>query len=148
MSLRKLAVTALSGMLLGTGCATTPEPPVALEAVIGSNFGHLPMFVGVEKGLFRRHGIDLKLKVVNTGTDMVNAMTQREVQIGDMGPPGRGAPARRRPDAGRARTALLDLGLRDRRFGWPFGSVLAAGRAGWRSSRCRCNTSPGSARAR
>jgi dTDP-L-rhamnose 4-epimerase len=30
------------------------------------------------------------------------------------------------------RTALLDLGLRDRRFGWPFEMVLAAGRAGWR----------------
>jgi NitT/TauT family transport system substrate-binding protein/sulfonate transport system substrate-binding protein len=57
---------------------------VALEAVIGNNFGHLPMFVGVDKGLFKKHGIDLKLKVVNTGTDMVNAMTKREVQIGDM----------------------------------------------------------------
>ena len=30
------------------------------------------------------------------------------------------------------RTALLDLGLRDRRFGWPFEMVLAAGTAGWR----------------
>ena len=70
--------------LLGAGCATTPEKPVAMEAVIGNNFGHLPMFVGVEKGLFNKHGIDLKLKVVNTGTDMVNAMTKREVQIGDM----------------------------------------------------------------
>ena len=77
-------MSALLATLLGTGCATTPEPPVAMEAVIGNNFGHLPMFVGVEKGLFMKHGIDLKLKVVNTGTDMVNAMTKREVQIGDM----------------------------------------------------------------
>jgi len=69
---------------LSAGCATSPQPPVAMEAVIGNNFGHLPMFVGVEKGLFKQHGIDLKLKVVNTGTDMVNAMTKREVQIGDM----------------------------------------------------------------
>ncbi|HKA45872.1 MAG TPA: ABC transporter substrate-binding protein [Burkholderiales bacterium] len=56
----------------------------AMEAVIGNNFGHLPMFVGVEKGLFKKHGIDVKLKVVNTGTDMVNAMKKNEVQIGDM----------------------------------------------------------------
>ena len=86
MEMRKClaVISVLLGVLLGTGCATSPEPPVALEAVIGNNFGHLPMFVGVEKGLFRRHGIDLKLKVVNTGTDMVNAMTKREVQIGDM----------------------------------------------------------------
>lgn len=30
------------------------------------------------------------------------------------------------------RRALLELGLRDRRFGWPFEMVLAAGAAGWR----------------
>ncbi len=85
MNLRQwIAVTAasLAGLLAG-GCATTQPPPV-VDAVIGNNFGHLPMFVGVEKGLFKKHGIDLKLKVVNTGTDMVGAMTKREVQIGDM----------------------------------------------------------------
>lgn len=78
-----VTATALAAVLSG-GCATAPQPPVAMEAVIGNNFGHLPMFVGVEKGLFKQHGVDLKLKVVNTGTDMVNAMTKREVQIGDM----------------------------------------------------------------
>ena len=30
------------------------------------------------------------------------------------------------------RTALLDLDLRDRRFGWPLEMVVRAGRAGWR----------------
>ena len=80
-----IAVTAASiVVVLADGCATTPQPPVVVDAVIGNNFGHLPMFVGVEKGLFKKHGIDLKLKVVNTGTDMVGAMTKREVQIGDM----------------------------------------------------------------
>jgi len=77
------AAAATLAALISGGCATTPPPPV-VEAVIGNNFGHLPMFVGVEKGLFKKHGIDLKLKVVNTGTDMVSAMTKREVQIGDM----------------------------------------------------------------
>ena len=81
----RIAAASISlAALLGAGCATAPEKPVAMEAVIGNNFGHLPMFVGVEKGLFKKHGVDLKLKVVNTGTDMVSAMTKREVQIGDM----------------------------------------------------------------
>ena len=31
-----------------------------LDVVIGNNFGHLPMFVGVEKGLFRKHGLDVR----------------------------------------------------------------------------------------
>src|ERR1700675_1354972 len=55
-----------------------------VDVVIGNNFGHLPMFVGVDKGFFKKHGLDVRLKVVNTGTDMVNAMQKREVQIGDM----------------------------------------------------------------
>lgn len=80
---------ALFTMIVTAGAVTVPptaqaQAVVSMEAVIGNNFGHLPMFVGVDKGLFRKHGIDLKLKVVNTGTDMVNAMQKKEVQIGDM----------------------------------------------------------------
>jgi len=55
-----------------------------LDVVIGNNFGHLPMFVGAEKGIFKRHGIDAHMKFVDTGTDMVNAMHNGEAQIGDM----------------------------------------------------------------
>ena len=67
---------------LSLSSAALAQP--AMEAVVGNNFGHLPMIVGVEKGLFKKHGVDLKLKVVNTGTDMVNAMNKNEVQFGDM----------------------------------------------------------------
>jgi ABC-type nitrate/sulfonate/bicarbonate transport system substrate-binding protein len=55
-----------------------------LDVVIGNNFGHLPMFVGAEKGIFEKHGIDARMKVVDTGTDMVNAMHNGDAQIGDM----------------------------------------------------------------
>src|SRR5260221_2272327 len=54
-----------------------------LDVVIGNNFGHLPMFVGAEKGIFEKHGIDAHMKAVDTGTDMVNAMHNGEAQIGD-----------------------------------------------------------------
>src|SRR5262249_37450698 len=79
------AFAALPGQIALTVAAPAQAQTAAsMEAVIGNNFGHLPMFVGVEKGLFLKHGVDLKLKVVNTGTDMVNAMQKNEVQIGDM----------------------------------------------------------------
>ena len=55
-----------------------------LDVVIGNNFGHLPMFIGAEKGFFRKHGVDAKMLVVDTGTDMVNAMHDGRAQIGDM----------------------------------------------------------------
>src|SRR5438105_11591652 len=74
---------ALISALMWTGFSAA-QPLPSVEAVIGNNFGHLPMFVGVEKGLFKQHGVDVKLKVVDTGTHMVAAMEKREVQIGDM----------------------------------------------------------------
>ena len=52
-----------------------------LDLVIGNNFGHLPMFVSAEKGIFKNHGIDAHMKVVDTGTDMVNAMHNGEAQL-------------------------------------------------------------------
>ena len=55
-----------------------------LDVVIGNNFGHLPMFVGAEKGFFKKHGVDARMLVVDTGTDMVNAMHDGRAQIGDM----------------------------------------------------------------
>jgi ABC-type nitrate/sulfonate/bicarbonate transport system substrate-binding protein len=79
---RAIAAVALCALL---GCAAGPDKPLpVLDVVVGNNFGHLPMFVGVDKGFFQAHGVDVRLKVVNTGTDMVNAMEKREVQVGDM----------------------------------------------------------------
>ncbi|MDO8535297.1 MAG: ABC transporter substrate-binding protein [Xanthobacteraceae bacterium] len=79
-----IASVALAGTL-GIGAAPAAAQAIpTLDLVIGNNFGHLPMFVGVDKGFFKKHGIDVRLKVVNTGTDMVNAMQKREVQFGDM----------------------------------------------------------------
>lgn len=77
------ACALLACALAFAGVAAAQQLPV-LDVVIGNNFGHLPMFIGVEKGFFKKHGVDVRLKVVNTGTDMVNAMEKREVQAGDM----------------------------------------------------------------
>jgi sulfonate transport system substrate-binding protein len=63
---------------------TTRRPLPKLDVVIGNNFGHLPMFVGAEKGFFQEHGVDAQMLVVDTGTDMVNAMHDGRAQIGDM----------------------------------------------------------------
>ena len=84
---RKIARASLGAViacaLAVAGVAPAQQLPV-MEAVVGNNFGHLPMFVGVEKGLFKKHGVDLRLKVVNIGSQMVSSMQKNEVQIGDM----------------------------------------------------------------
>jgi ABC-type nitrate/sulfonate/bicarbonate transport system substrate-binding protein len=89
LSRRKFYALAAGAALVNPFAGLLPERLAAqqlptVDVVIGSNFGHLPMFVGADKGFFKKHGVDVRLKVVNTGTDMVNAMQKREVQIGDM----------------------------------------------------------------
>jgi sulfonate transport system substrate-binding protein len=71
---------------IATGCATSSAPPkpVPVSIVLGANLGHLPILVGAEKGLFAKHGIDLQLKVVNSGDQMVAAMRGNEVDVGNM----------------------------------------------------------------
>jgi len=50
-------------------------------AAVGNNMNHVPSFVGVEKGIFLKHGVDLKLKVLNTGQEMTKAVQAGEAQF-------------------------------------------------------------------
>src|SRR5215468_3151560 len=60
------------------GQAPAPQP---LAAAVGSNMNHVPTFVGLEKGIFLKHGVDLKLKVLATGPEMSKALQAGEVQV-------------------------------------------------------------------
>ena len=57
------------------------QQPAQLTAAVGDNMNHVPSFVGVEKGIFLKHGTDLKLKVLATGQQMSQALQAGEVQI-------------------------------------------------------------------
>jgi len=75
-----LAVALVTAMLAMTGPARA-QAPAPLAAAVGSNMNHVPSFVGVEKGIFLKHGIDMKLKVLNTGQEMSKALQAGEVEI-------------------------------------------------------------------
>ena len=82
---RRAAGLAVVAAALVSACASAPPPPpTPVSIVLGANLGHLPILVGVEKGLFAKHGLDLKLKIVNSGDQMVAAMRSNEVELGDM----------------------------------------------------------------
>src|SRR5262245_27817931 len=55
-----------------------------LDVVIANNFVPLPMFIGAEKGYFKQQGVEASFKVVDTGTDMVNALHRGAALVGDM----------------------------------------------------------------
>jgi ABC-type nitrate/sulfonate/bicarbonate transport system substrate-binding protein len=73
-----LVVFAVLTALTLTARAQSPTP---LAAAVGGNMNHVPSFVGVEKGIFLKHGIDLKLKVLATGQEMSKALQAGEVQV-------------------------------------------------------------------
>lgn len=73
------AIGALVAAVLGLTAAV--QQPAPLTAAVGGNMNHVPSFVGVEKGIFLKHGLDLKLKVLSTGQEMSKALEAGEVQI-------------------------------------------------------------------
>jgi len=74
----RIAVVAVAAALAWPASA---QQPATLSAAVGANMNHVPSFVGVEKGIFLKHGIDVKLKVLNTGQEMSKALQAGEVQI-------------------------------------------------------------------
>ncbi len=69
----------LAAAMLASSVAA--QQPAQMAAAVGSNMNHVPSFVGVEKGIFLKHGVDLKLKVLATGQEMAKALQAGEVQI-------------------------------------------------------------------
>ena len=51
-----------------------------------NNMNHIPEFVGVEKGIFVKHGIDLKLKVLNSGAEAMRAFQAGDAQFETVSP--------------------------------------------------------------
>jgi len=79
--MRRLAAVALVMSLVRLALTATAQSPIPLAAAVGGNMNHVPSFVGVEKGIFLKHGIDLKLKVLATGQEMAKALQAGEVHI-------------------------------------------------------------------
>jgi len=80
MACAAIAAGALVFLSGGMAPARAAEP-VRVSAAVGNNMMHTPTFVGVEKGIFLKHGIDLKLRVLMTGMEMSKAMQAGEVQL-------------------------------------------------------------------
>jgi ABC-type nitrate/sulfonate/bicarbonate transport system substrate-binding protein len=61
VTLTACAGPTIAAVAFAAGPAAAQGMPT-VDMVIGNNFGHLPMFVGVEKGFFKKHGVDVRLR--------------------------------------------------------------------------------------
>lgn len=78
----KLFLVAMAaGAVVVVAPGARAQTPTTVTAAIGSNMNHVPSFVGVEKGIFLKHGIDVKLKILSTGQEMSKALQAGEAQL-------------------------------------------------------------------
>ena len=63
---RRICAAVLVALAALVGRAAAAEPERA-TGVFLNNFNQVPWFVGIEKGFFVKHGLDLKHKMVQTG---------------------------------------------------------------------------------
>ncbi len=66
----------------GAPAAATASAPLTATMAVANNLNHVVAFVGVEKGIFLKHGLDLKLKVLSTGAEINKALQAGEAQFG------------------------------------------------------------------
>jgi ABC-type nitrate/sulfonate/bicarbonate transport system substrate-binding protein len=80
-----IMVALLTALAVSPPRAASQSAPTYTFAAV-NNMNHLPEFVGVEKGIFLKHGIDLKLKVLKSGAEAMRAFQAGEAQFETVSP--------------------------------------------------------------
>ena len=79
--IRNGVLTGALVMLMGGAPAALGQAPRQFTLATVNNMNHVPEFVGVEKGIFVRHGVDLKIKVLNSGAETMRAFQGGDAQF-------------------------------------------------------------------
>ncbi len=83
----RILVTAgvLLVLLLGAGPIVSGQAPAQVTIATVNNMNHVPQFVAVEKGIYVKHGVDVKLRVFNDGASATRALQAGEAQMATIG---------------------------------------------------------------
>ena len=73
------------GLLLGGGPAVFGQGPAQVTIGTVNNMNHVPQFVAVEKGLYVKHGVDVKLRVFNAGAEATRALQAGDIPMATLG---------------------------------------------------------------
>lgn len=81
-----VGTAALSLVVAATACSSSASPKAATstltigDTAIGA--GYTDIYVGIEDGIYKKHGLNVTLKQLNTSTQLVPALVGGSVQIG------------------------------------------------------------------
>ncbi|MFQ5330230.1 MAG: ABC transporter substrate-binding protein [Thermodesulfobacteriota bacterium] len=81
------------GTLAMTGCENAKEMKAAgvkaelhpVVAVGSQWYGHIPVWVGIERGIFKKHGFDVSWRFIGKSMDRLNAISSGEAQFASLG---------------------------------------------------------------
>jgi len=65
--------------------AIAQSTPIAFKIGAAGATDHAPAFVGVERGIFAKHGLDVKVVMYETGVDMLNGLLNGAQDVNIMG---------------------------------------------------------------
>ena len=89
--MKKLSVVIIC-LALGFATACSKESPPAEEAgphkviAVGSQwYGHIPVWIGIENGIFERHGFKVEWRPIGKSMDRLNAISSGEAQFASLG---------------------------------------------------------------
>lgn len=77
--------------LLMVSCGNGRQPTGAAAArhkvvAVGSQwYGHIPVWVGIERGIFKRHGFQVEWRFIGKSMDRLNAISSGEAQFASLG---------------------------------------------------------------
>ncbi len=78
---RASLLTGLLVILIGVVPIASGQAPRQFALATVNNMNHVPEFVSVEKGFFVKHGVDIKIKVLNSGAETMRAFQAGDVQL-------------------------------------------------------------------
>lgn len=77
--------TALLLFALAASGGALAQPMTKVVYVGSTWYGHAPIWVGIEKGLFKKAGFDVEFRLVQGSVDRVNAIASGNAQFGSIG---------------------------------------------------------------
>ncbi len=59
----------------------TSDSLTTVIAVGSQWYGHIPVWVGIERGIFKKHGFDMQWRFIGKSMDRLNAISSGEAQL-------------------------------------------------------------------
>ena len=83
--IHRAAIRAVAGLLLAFPLTALAQAPLPIRIGAANATDHAAAFIGVEKGIFAKHGLDAKIVMYQTGPEMINGLLNNQQDVNIMG---------------------------------------------------------------